>query len=103
MKNIKNWKYNQHLEGALIPEAGNAEYYKTGGWRTERPVIDKEKCTNCLFCWIFCPDTSVIVEDAKIKEFDYDHCKGCGVCAVECPKSAISMIDENEFKKQENT
>ena len=40
-----------------IPEAGNARYYRTGGWRTDRPVRDDDKCTQCLFCYFFCPDS----------------------------------------------
>ncbi len=78
----------------LILKAGNAEEYKTGDWRTERPVIDKEKCTNCLICWISCPDTAIIVEDGEFKGFDLDHCKGCGICANVCPKKAIHMESE---------
>ncbi|MDA7857955.1 4Fe-4S binding protein [bacterium] len=80
--------------GGLITEAGNAEKYKTGDWRTFKPVRDKEKCTDCLFCWIYCPDSAVIVEDGKIKAIDYDHCKGCGICAEVCPKKCIEMVKE---------
>jgi Pyruvate/2-oxoacid:ferredoxin oxidoreductase delta subunit len=27
----------------------------TGTWRTKRPVVDKEKCTYCGLCAIYCP------------------------------------------------
>ena len=27
----------------------------TGGWRTERPVLDKSKCNYCGLCAIYCP------------------------------------------------
>ena len=77
--------------GGLITEAGNANKYNTGDWRTLKPVIDKEKCINCLICWIYCPDSSILVEDGKIKDVDYKHCKGCGICAQVCPKKCISM------------
>ncbi len=77
--------------GGLIIEAGNADKYNTGDWRTFKPVIDKNKCINCLMCWIYCPDSSIIVEDGKIKEIDYKHCKGCGICAQVCPKKCINM------------
>lgn len=87
--------------GGLILEAGNAEKYETGSWRTFRPIHDDEKCIHCLLCWIYCPDSAVIVEDEKVVGVDLDHCKGCGICARECPKKiqAITMVKEAEFKK----
>ena len=83
-------------EGGLIVEAGNAVEYITGAWRSQRPVLDLEKCTHCLFCWIHCPDCSILVEEEKMKGFDLDHCKGCGICAQVCPVEAITMIQETE-------
>jgi len=80
--------------GGLIVEPGNSENYHTGGWRTYCPVLDKEKCINCMICWIFCPDSSVVVKDGQMVGFDLDHCKGCGICAYECPKDAIEMVLE---------
>ena len=60
--------------------------------------VDKDKCTNCLICWVMCPDSAVITEDGKMIGFDLDHCKGCGICAVECPDKvkAIKMVEEAE-------
>jgi len=82
--------------GAIIPQAGNAEEYHTGAWRSYRPVWDPEKCIHCLTCWILCPDAAIMAEKGKILGIDYDHCKGCGICAHECPDKvqAISMILE---------
>jgi len=80
--------------GGLILEPGNAINYKTGSWRTFKPVRDEEKCTHCLLCWIYCPDSSIIVEDGKVKGIDYEHCKGCGICSTQCPVNAIKMIEE---------
>jgi pyruvate ferredoxin oxidoreductase delta subunit len=91
---IDEWTSEQFPQGATIPAAGNSCEYRTGGWRSVRPVRDDEKCTQCLLCWIFCPDTSIKVEDEKVVDFDYDHCKGCGVCAHECPADAIEMVPE---------
>jgi pyruvate ferredoxin oxidoreductase delta subunit len=80
--------------GAIIEKPGNAREYLTGDWRTMRPVWDPAKCIQCLFCWVYCPDASIIVKDGKMSGINYAHCKGCGICAAECPKraSAITMI-----------
>ena len=82
--------------GGLIIEAGNAVKYKTGDWRTFRSLVDKDKCTDCLQCWLLCPDMSIIVKDEKMVGYDYDHCKGCGICAKICPVKAIKTIPESE-------
>ncbi|MBU2614278.1 MAG: 4Fe-4S binding protein [Elusimicrobia bacterium] len=77
--------------GGKITEAGNAEEYNTGDWRTFKPIIDQSKCTNCLFCWMYCPDSSILIKDAKVTGVDYKHCKGCGICAEVCPRKCIKM------------
>jgi pyruvate ferredoxin oxidoreductase delta subunit len=91
---MDEWTSDEFPRGATIPVAGNSCEYVTGGWRSERPVRDDAKCTQCLLCWVFCPDTSVKVADDKVYDFDYDHCKGCGICAHECPSDAIEMVPE---------
>jgi pyruvate ferredoxin oxidoreductase delta subunit len=92
----KGWK--ELPIGGMILDAGNADTYNTGGWRSDRPIWIEENCIQCMFCWIFCPDSSVTVKDEKRSEFDLMHCKGCGLCALECParKKAIIMVTEAE-------
>lgn len=89
--------------GGLILEAGNAEEYETGSWRTYRPVKDGEKCIHCLRCWIYCPDSAVLTEEGNQVGFDLEHCKGCGICAAECPPKvrAIEMVLESNFEEKE--
>lgn len=96
------WKSEDFPRGAVIPDSGNSRDYVTGGWRSERPIRDPEVCTNCLICWIMCPD-SAIRADAETEKlcpdtFNYNHCKGCGICANECPVDAITMVSEQECK-----
>lgn len=88
--------------GGVIPQAGNAEEYATGGWRTFRPVRNDEKCINCLQCWIYCPDNAIKVVDQKVSGIPYDlvHCKGCGVCAAICPVKCIEMKPETDFEDE---
>ena len=88
----KSWK--EIPIGGLIDKGGTAEEYKTGSWRTFKPVRDESKCIDCMFCWVYCPDSSVCVKDGKMTGFDYDHCKGCGICASVCPKKCITMEKE---------
>ncbi|MCD6325032.1 4Fe-4S binding protein [Candidatus Bathyarchaeota archaeon] len=80
------------MAGVLL-EPGSAMKYKTGDWRAFRPIIDEEKCINCLLCWIFCPDGAVIREEKRVS-INYEYCKGCGICANECPVKAITMVEE---------
>lgn len=98
IKEIDSWDWKKHPLGAIITEPGNAADYHTGGWRTQRPTLDKEACRDCLTCFIFCPDIAVKVKAGKMTGFNLDHCKGCGICAYECPRKAIKMIDEAAAK-----
>ncbi len=67
---------------------------KTGFWRTEKPVVDKEKCVKCWLCEIYCPVDVIRVEPETGPTIDYDYCKGCGVCSNVCPSGAITMVPE---------
>lgn len=86
--------------GGKILEAGNSNEVKTGSWKSQKPVINKDKCAGCLRCAAYCPDMAIKIKEVKnekgikrniIDNIDLDHCKGCGICANECPMKAISM------------
>jgi pyruvate ferredoxin oxidoreductase delta subunit len=83
-------------KNTVIMDPGTAKAYQTGSWRSRRPVVDKEKCINCLICWMYCPDNSILVEGGEMKGIKLSHCKGCGICAHQCPKQAILMVEEGE-------
>jgi pyruvate ferredoxin oxidoreductase delta subunit len=76
--------------GGMILEAGNSVQYRTGDWRAFRPVRGEADCSHCLQCWLFCPDSSILIdpETEEMVGFDLDHCKGCGICAAICPVNA---------------
>ena len=81
--------------GGTIYQAGNSLEFKTGDWRSQRPVWIPGKCKQCGLCFPVCPDDSIPVDtDGNRKDFNYDYCKGCGVCAKVCPFAAIEMKEE---------
>jgi pyruvate ferredoxin oxidoreductase delta subunit len=89
----KNLKFNK---GAVIHDAGSTKKYKTGDWRTYKPVIDKEKCIRCGKCWLNCPDACYTKDKDGFFVIDYDYCKGCLICEKECPVKCISHIVEEK-------
>ena len=80
--------------GNVLPYAGGAKDYKTGDWRTDKPVLDKAKCIKCGMCWLMCPDACIKENDDGTFEAKLFYCKGCGICANVCPKDAITMVEE---------
>ena len=88
------WK-DLHV-GCVVKESGNACQYKTGDWRSLRPVVDKEKCIQCGICYIFCPDMAIGKTDDDYFEANLYYCKGCGICAKECFTGCITMVPEEE-------
>jgi phenylglyoxylate dehydrogenase delta subunit len=79
----------------LCPIATEPSVLRTGEWRAERPVVDREKCVACGTCWLYCPTQCVRRRRAWF-EADLSICKGCGVCRRECPHRAITMVAEQE-------
>ena len=78
--------------GGNIYTAGNAREFKTGDWRSTKPVFASDKCKQCGLCFPVCPDDAIPVnKEQKREDFNYDYCKGCGVCAKVCPFGAITM------------
>ena len=80
--------------GAVITEPGSSKNLRTGDWRSERPITDKEKCNKCGMCYLFCPEGAIYETEEGYFESDLYYCKGCGLCAYECPQGAIKMVLE---------
>ena len=93
MTNINNKTPMEELTpGGDIYTSGNAKEFKTGDWRSTKPIYLEEKCTQCGLCFPVCPDDAIPVnKEQKREDFNYDYCKGCGVCAKVCPFGAIEM------------
>ena len=97
----KVWKTHTDVPYAPITMFGSVGVLKTGSWRTNRPILDSEKCINCRICWKYCPETCITLGDLYPK-FDYENCKGCGICANECPRKAITMVPESQIDEDGN-
>jgi pyruvate ferredoxin oxidoreductase delta subunit len=82
--------------GSIVTEPGNASEYRTGDWRSRRPVVDKDKCNKCTLCYIFCPEGCIERDSKGNFEANLYYCKGCGICAEECPRKAITMVEEEK-------
>ena len=67
-------------------------------WRIYQPIINKEKCTKCALCWLYCPEGAIKLNSDYTPEIDLSNCKGCGICAKECPMKIIVMKFKGEMK-----
>jgi len=77
-----------------VLRTGNSASRHTGNWRTFKPTIDYAKCTDCMICYAYCPESAMSVgADGRVR-IDYDNCKGCMICMTECPLRAISQTRE---------
>ncbi len=87
----------QDLEvGCVISNPGNASRYKTGDWRSLRPVVDTGRCVRCGVCYIFCPDMAIRKTEDGYFRSDLSYCQGCGICARECITGCITMVPEED-------
>jgi pyruvate ferredoxin oxidoreductase gamma subunit len=79
-----------------VVSVGNSRLRRTGNWRIFKPMIDYGKCTTCMICFAYCPESTIILGDDKKLAIDYENCKGCLICYKECPLKAITV--EREVK-----
>ncbi len=71
--------------------AGQAQLPRPGGWKPWFPVIDYQRCTNCMQCLSFCLfDVYGVSVKGKIQVQNENHCKtDCPACSRVCPEVAI--------------
>jgi 2-oxoacid:acceptor oxidoreductase delta subunit (pyruvate/2-ketoisovalerate family) len=92
MGELKAWN-ELPAGGAVAP--GETPRQATGAWRTGlKPRAQVDKCVNCLLCWLYCPDSAILLDGTVFAGFDYDVCKGCELCAEVCPVEAVEMVPE---------
>ncbi len=91
---MSNHTWKEIEKGAIVKEPGSARAYKTGDWRSQLPIYDKEKCVKCGVCYLYCPDAAIKIMPDGYIEVDEYYCKGCGICAKECWTGAFKMVPE---------
>jgi len=90
------------FKNILTAKPGTTDGYKTGSWRTFKPVVDHEICIGCDTCNKVCPEGvcfSTGLKNSKGRTYydnDPDYCKGCGLCAKHCPVKAIKMVRDDK-------
>lgn len=64
---------------------------KPGEWKPWFPVIDYDRCTNCMQCLSFCLfNVYGVDEENRIQAQNHDNCKtNCPACSRVCPEAAI--------------
>lgn len=67
------------------------EAREPGGWKPWFPVIDFDRCTNCMQCLSFCLfDVYGVSKQGQIQVQNHDNCKTeCPACSRVCPEVAI--------------
>ena len=76
-----------------ITATGNSVLRHRGQWSNFKPVIDYEKCTKCMICFVYCPDSAFTIDAKGYPLVDYDACKGCDICETECPVKVITLVE----------
>ena len=72
-------------------EREDTQAARHGEWKPWFPVIDYDRCTNCMQCLSFCLfDVYGVDEEQEIQVQNNDNCKtNCPACSRVCPEAAI--------------
>ncbi len=55
---------------------------------------DRQKCTDCTHCTVYCPTGALYIKDQSTREIDFDEskCIECLACVRSCPFGACTSI-----------
>ncbi len=91
--------HDPKISSCTILSPGNTKTRRVGDWSKFKPLIDYDKCTKCMICFVYCPDSAISIDgDTKYPVVDYGACKGCNICFTECPAKAITLERRKEAK-----
>ena len=81
----------KEVRDAVREQVRAADAEAPGAWKPWFPVIDYDRCTNCMQCLTFCLfDVYSVDAENKIKVNTQDNCKtNCPACSRVCPEAAI--------------
>ncbi|MDE1828766.1 MAG: 2-oxoacid:acceptor oxidoreductase family protein [Thaumarchaeota archaeon] len=90
-------KYHEPaISTCAITATGNSMLRDRAQWSNYKPVIDYDKCTKCMVCYVYCPDSAYTIDSEGYPIVDYDACKGCNICKTECPVKIITLVERNK-------
>lgn len=72
-----------------IEEVINHGLKKEVVYKRSLPVLDKDKCIDCMLCQKICPYFAI--DYPGVITFNPDKCFECGLCIAKCPTGAISF------------
>ncbi|MDT8336193.1 MAG: 4Fe-4S binding protein [Candidatus Izemoplasmatales bacterium] len=72
-----------------IEEIVNHGLTKNIVYKQSLPVLDKDKCIDCMLCQKICPYFAI--DYPGVITFNPDKCFECGLCIAKCPTGAISF------------
>ena len=81
----------RHTGNTPPAAAGASTTTATRSWKPWFPVIDYDRCTNCMQCLSFCLfDVNNVDENSLIEVRNQENCKtNCPACSRVCPEVAI--------------
>ncbi|MCM8534182.1 MAG: ferredoxin family protein [Lentisphaeraceae bacterium] len=75
---------------AKVKSLADGKFEGRKAWKPWFPVIDYDRCTNCMQCLTFCLFDVYSVEETMITVKNEDKCKtDCPACSRVCPEVAI--------------
>ncbi|MDE1863388.1 MAG: 2-oxoacid:acceptor oxidoreductase family protein [Thaumarchaeota archaeon] len=88
--------HNPAVSTCSITATGNSMLRERGRWSGFQPIIDYERCTKCMICYVYCPDSAYTFDSKGYPVVNYDACKGCNICQTECPVKVITLVKRNK-------
>jgi Pyruvate/2-oxoacid:ferredoxin oxidoreductase delta subunit len=89
-KNVSGFT-DEQIVGAVESTRAEKNAVQHGGWKPWFPVIDYDRCTNCMQCLSFCLFGVYGADrEGHIQVQNQDNCKtNCPACSRVCPEAAI--------------